>query len=84
MNTNKTPHQVGKVKQRILAQYPNWRETFSYLNQATNNLIEDNSYSEGTSSDESSEAPSSPLEPTAISEDIAMIILEEGIAGQAE
>ena len=29
MNTNKTAHQVGKVKQRILSQYPNWKETSS-------------------------------------------------------
>ena len=34
VRTSKTPHQVGKVKMRILKQYPNWRDTFAYLNPA--------------------------------------------------
>jgi len=31
MGIEKTAHQVGKVKRRILSQYPDWRETFSYV-----------------------------------------------------
>jgi len=82
MNTNKTAHQVGKVKQRILSQYPNWRETFSYLSQDAGDSMEDTSPGVESYSEESSEAPSSPEEPTMTSDNIETIVLEEGAAPQ--
>ena len=82
MNTSKTAHQVGKVKQRILSQYPNWRETFSYLSQDVSDSMGDTSHGEESYSEQSSEAPSSPPEPVMTSDNIETIVLEEGTALQ--
>jgi len=79
MGIEKTAHQVGKVKRRILSQYPDWRETFSYLNESASWLTRESSQegttteeSSDTGSEESSNGPTSPQEP------LEVIVLGEG------
>jgi len=75
MGTEKTAHQVGIVKRRILSQYPDWKETFSSLNDSQ--PMREVSYEE-TGSEESSEAPTSLPEPPD-NQEIEVIVLEERI-----
>jgi len=82
MGTDKTVHKVG----RILTKHPDWKVTFSYLNQATRESVSKTSTQEDTGSKESSkesnsEVSSSPIEPMMTFEEaqISMMVLEEGI-----
>ena len=84
VGTEKTAHQVGKVKRRILSQYPDWKETFCYLNETATQQMREVSYNETeseesseTSSEESRDGPDSPPEPLEI-------IVLEGAATQEE
>jgi len=78
MGVEKTAHQVGRVKRRILSQYPDWKETFSCLSETSSQPTWQVSCMETESSDTRSEEASSGPNMPPDNLEVEVIVLEKG------